>query len=158
MKLLELKLRLIAPVVVVCCFVCLGLLFAAPASAQLQQGFEGSFPPPGWTLSVSNPTSVSLGGVAGSTSGITPTQGLQYGWISTGCVSSAGTTCPGVATTQTPLYSTLGLGSGTGLGTPTTETVLTSPAFTLASAMQISFDVNFITTDGTNAFADLGLV
>src|SRR5712664_4502287 len=119
MKLLELKLRLIAPVVVVCCFVCLGLLFAAPASAQLQQGFEGSFPPPGWTLSVSNPTSVSLGGVAGSTSGITPTQGLQYGWISTGCVSSAGTTCPGVATTQTPLYSTLGLGSGTGLGTPT---------------------------------------
>ena len=81
MKLFELKLRLIAPVVVVCCFVCLGLLFAAPASAQ--QGFEGSFPPSGWTFS-GGPAS--LGGVANSTSGIAPTEGLQYGWISTGCV------------------------------------------------------------------------
>ncbi len=152
MKFFELKLRLIAPVVVVCCFVCLGLLFAAPASAQ--QGFEGPFPPSGWTFS--GPPL--LGGVANSTSGITPTEGLQYGWISTGCVGSAGTTCPTVATTGTPSYANLGLGLGTGLGTPTTETFLTSPTFTLVSSTQISFDVNFITTDGTNPFADFALV
>jgi hypothetical protein len=154
MKLFELKLRLIAPVVVVCCFVCLGLLFAAPASAQ--QGFEGPFPPSGWTFS--GPTL--LGGVAGSASRIIPTEGLQYGWISTGCVTASGTGCPDVATTPDPGYAALGLTPtpDTGMGTPTVETFLTSPTFALASTTQISFDVNFITTDGTNAFADFALV
>jgi hypothetical protein len=152
MNLFELKLRLIAPVVVVCCFVCLGLLFAAPASAQ--QGFEGPFPPFGWTFS----GPAGLSGVADSTSGITPTDGLQYGWISTGCVTAAGTTCPTVATVADPGYAALGLGPGTGLGIPQTETFLTSPTFALASSTQISFDVNFITTDGTLGFADFALV
>jgi len=46
-----------------------------------------------------------------------------------------------------------------GLGTPTVETTLTSPSFSLASpGGNISFDVNFITTDGTNNFADFALV
>jgi hypothetical protein len=154
MKLFELKLRLIAPVVIVCWFVCLGLLFAAPASAQ--QGFEGSFPPSGWALS----GPAALGGVAGSASGITPTEGLQYGWISTGCspTGTSGTTCPTLATTADPGYLALGLGLGTGLGTPTVETVLTSAPFIWTSPTQISFDVNFITTDGTTAYADFALV
>jgi len=132
------------------------LVLFAPAAAfsQLSEGFENGIPNT-WTFS----GQTALDGTAQASSGVTPTQGSYFGWISTGCTTAAGTSCPAVATQSTPSYSQLGLGPGTGLGTPTTETVLTSPNFTLASpGGAISFDVNFITTDGTTAFADFALV
>jgi len=143
--------RQMVPLVVILCFACLA---SQPAKAQLNQSFEGSGLPAGWTFS----GPAGLFGTASASSGIGPTDGTFYGWISTGCTFAAGTTCPTVATMTTPSYATLGLGTGMGLGSPTLETVLTSPSFTLAAATQISFDVNFITTDGTTSFADFAVV
>src|SRR5579864_7393081 len=148
----ELRLRLIALPLVLCCLVCLGGAAVAPG----QESFENGFPPASWTYY----GSPALGGVADSTSGITPTDGTHFGWISVGCVGAAGTTCPDVATAATPSYASLGLGPSpeSNLGTPTKETFLMSPSFTLTAPTTISFDVNFITTDGTNSFADFALV
>jgi hypothetical protein len=132
------------------------LVLFAPATAfsQLSEGFEDGIPG-GWTFS----GPVGLDGTAQSSSGITPTQGSSYGWISNGCSSAAGTTCPTFANTPTPPFLALGLTAGPDLGTPSFETVLTSPSFTLAPpGGLISFDVNFITTDGSYTFADFALV
>ena len=149
-KVFHSKMGVIALLVVVCCIVF--LCGALPAEAQ--ESFENGFPPSGWTFN----GLPALGGVADISSGIGPTDGTFFGWISTGCVFAAGTSCPDVATASTPSYASLGLGTGSGLGSPQTESVLISPSFTLPSSTLISFDVNFITTDGTNGFADFALV
>jgi hypothetical protein len=133
------------------------LVLFAPATAfsQLSEGFEGGSIPNTWTFS----GPVGLDGTAQAPSGITPTEGSYYGWISNGCSGAAGTTCPTFATQPTPSFSSLGLTAGPDLGTPSFETVLTSPSFTLTSpGGLISFDVNFITTDGSYTFADFALV
>ncbi|MGD0792977.1 MAG: DUF11 domain-containing protein [Terriglobales bacterium] len=132
------------------------LVLFAPATAfsQLSEGFEDGIPNT-WTFS----GPVGLDGTAQAPSGITPTEGSYFGWISNGCSGAAGTTCPAAATLATPSYLSLGLTPGPDLGTPSFETVLTSPQFTLTSpGGLISFDVNFITTDGSYTFADFALV
>jgi uncharacterized repeat protein (TIGR01451 family) len=139
------------------------LLMAAalvtPALGQATEGFENGIPA-SWT--VSSPPLTGLAGTADSTSGLSPTEGLHYGWISTGCLPN--TTCPTVATTLAgygSLYQgpgTNGLPTGQGLGLPTVETTLTSPSFVFSNSGTISFDVNFITTDGTYDFADYAVV
>jgi hypothetical protein len=138
----------------VVCFA-LSLMAAAlvtSALGQATEGFENGIPA---SWSVSPPTT--LAGTADSTSGLNPTEGTHYGWISTGCIPV--TSCPAVATTPAS-YSSSGVqvtGSPV-LGTPTVETTLTSPIFVLSNSGTISFDVNFITTDGTNGFADYAVV
>ena len=144
--------------------VCFALLLIAaalvtPALGQVTEGFENGIPA-SWTVS----PPPGLSGTAVSGSGLSPTEGLHYGWISTGC--TGGTSCPTVATTPAPYYSsalyqgpgTNGLPVAQGLGTPTVETTLTSPSFVFPNSGTISFDVNFITTDGTYDFADYALV
>jgi hypothetical protein len=132
-----------------------GALWAQGITESFESGIPGT-----WTFS--GPTG--LDGVDSATSGITPTHGAQFAWISTGCGSAAGTTCPTVATaaaTYGSLYDgqgTNGLPSGQGLGAPTVKTTLTSPVFSLGSTDTISFDVNFVTTDGTYDFADFAVV
>ena len=143
------KLNLIPVVATV---VLMALLIPTNALCQLTEGFESGIPPT-WTFS----GPAGLDGTAQAASGIAPTEGTSYGWISNGCLSAAGTTCPAVAAVASPGYSALGLGTGTSLGSPTTETTLTSPSFSLTSTGVISFDINFITTDGTNSFADFAL-
>jgi hypothetical protein len=144
------------------------LLIAAalvmPALGQATEGFENGIPP---TWTVSSPSNLEgpvLAGTADSTSNLNPTEGAHYGWISNGCSSAAGTTCPNVAATPAS-YGSLYLGPGTnglpagqGLGMPTVETTLTSPSFVFSNSGTISFDVNFITTDGTYDFADYAVV
>jgi uncharacterized repeat protein (TIGR01451 family) len=132
------------------------LVLFAPATAfsQLSEGFEDGIPT-AWTFS--GPSG--LDGTAPASSGIIPTEGSYYGWISNGCTSAKGTSCPAFATQATPSYVSLGLIAGPDLGPPSYETVLTSPSFTLTSpGGLISFDVNFITTDGSYTFADFALV
>ncbi|GAC1434433.1 MAG: hypothetical protein NVS1B11_36540 [Terriglobales bacterium] len=133
-------------------YLLLFVLLPTNAFCQFPEGFESGIPPT-WTFS----GPVGLDGTAQASSGITPTQGSSYGWISNGCLAAAGTSCPTVSAVASPGYVALGLGAGSGLGSPTTEVTLTSPSFSLPSPGVISFDVNFITTDGTNSFADFAL-
>ncbi|MDP9160460.1 MAG: hypothetical protein M3O09_09560 [Acidobacteriota bacterium] len=149
--------RLISRAAITSLFLFLFSFLPASGFCQLTEGFEHGIPA-GWSFSgETNPALPPLlDGTAQVASGITPTEGSSYAWISTGCSPTG--TCPDVAAAVTPPYAFLGLGAGTGLGAPTTEVTLTSPSFSLLSPGVVSFDVNFITTDGTNGFADFALV
>ena len=135
------------------------LLVAALATPALGQFNNGI--PLSWT--VSSPTD--LAGTATSTSGLTPSAGTAFAWISNGCTygylggdDDEDETCPDVATATASYGSLLLPDNPAGLGSPTVQTTLTSPSFVFSSSGTISFDVDFITTDGTVNFADYAVV
>jgi hypothetical protein len=169
MKVFELKMRLIAPLFVVCCFVCLG---SQSAQAQLTESFEGGVIPASWTLSPGASTYLGpTGGVSSSITNLMATNGTHFAWITNGCQSGLGdpgnpngcnNTLGSVSTFYGSLYQgpgTNGLPSLQGLGSPTVGTTLRSPAFTIgAGGGTVSFDVNFLTSDGTYDFPDFATV
>jgi hypothetical protein len=122
--------------------------------------------PSNWTLSVgasgfSGPT----GGASSSVANLAPTDGSYFAWITNGCQANGGAGNPdgcnntlgSVSTAYGSLYQgpgTNGLPPGQGLGNATVGTTLKSPTFTLAAGDTISFDVNFLTADGTYDFSD----
>jgi hypothetical protein len=139
--------------------ICLNAPGALRADSGISQGFEAGIPVT-WTF-VGPPT---LNGVSPAITNLAPTEGLQFAWISTGCVPHPGT-CPDVgtlgATYPSPgdgVAGSNGLPALQALGAPTVETTLTSSAFSVGSGDIISFDVNFVTTDGTYDFADFAFV
>src|SRR5947209_2258821 len=156
---LKFSVRNIAPLLAIS----ISIFFCSPsARAQLNESFEAETLPSGWILSggaesYPGPT----GGVSASVTNLTATSGNRFAWITTGCISDTNNpsgcnnTLASVPASYGFIYQgpgTNGLPSGQALGTPTVATTLQSPVFTLGQGDTISFDVNFLTNDGSYGF------
>jgi hypothetical protein len=126
-------------------------------SPHFAESFEGGIPA-NWKLSGGAPGYPGLtGGTSSAITNLAPTNGTLFAWITNGCQAGCNNTLGSVSAAYGSLYQgpgTNGLPEEQGLGIPTVGTTLQSPEFTLAAGDTISFDVNFLTADGTYNFSD----